>query len=485
MNTITALSPQLSDVAAAIDRAVDGDIVVAPNGWAAWNKTLTINKGITLKGSPRTVIVDEVPRTQPNQGGVVISASVSDVQHFRLSQFVFWPGVSTNSFKEGTATIRLSGNSKAIRVDNCQLRGLYSNLGIELFGNLLGVIDHNTIDMKGNGSSVSVTHANWGGKQNSWGSWAEPSYWGSEKFIFIEDNIINNSNPNAVSSGTIDSSRGGRWVARHNLFNNLVLSYHGSDSGMTELWYRGTRAVECYNNEFVTRARMSLFQNRSGPLLFHGNKLTGQFTGGFALKIYRLFMGDPTRLFGVANGHNPWDLNATEADGSHVDGHPPFQFLNGVHTGVSSLGLSVAGANWQPGQWVGYSVTNIVTGFASYVVANTFNTMTFEQGNGPTVLKFNPGEGFVVYKVLAALDQPCRGCGDLLIGNPPQVPPTPARWLNQEIDPSYSWDNKLNGIDLPFSQHEESSPLREGRDYFNIPKPDYTPYVYPHPLTLS
>jgi len=478
--TINATSSSFANITSAIAAADSGDTVVVPPGTLSWPSTLVITKGITLQGAGNdaTVILDNVPRTSTNQGGTVIAISSTPSQSFRLTGFTFRSGSLT---AKSNAAIRFSGQCPSIRVDHCHFDRLHSSADIQIFGWLYGVIDHSTFDETSGGkSSVSVSHESWGGKVSGWGSWADPPFFGSEKFIFIEDNVINNL-VGGANTGTIDGSRGGRFVVRHNTLNNLSIFYHGTDSGQGGVYYRGTRAVEIYNNTFQSSIQISSGQNRSGPLLFHDNTLTGTYDGGMALKTYRLFQGNPTDEFRIANGNDLWDLNVTESDGvTHIDGHSPYLFLTGSHTGGNnSATLVVANAGWTINHWAGYSVTNAVTGYCGYVASNTSDTITFDTSGSDarTMIKFNTRDGFSVHKVLVALDQPGRGQGDLLTG----MPPTPVAWPHQALDPCYSWNNTLNGSNLDFASSDLQ--LRENVDYYNkTPKPGYTPYTYPHPL---
>jgi hypothetical protein len=74
------------------------------------------------------------------------------------------------------------------------------------------------------------------------------------------------------------------------------------------------------------------------------------------------------------------------------------------------------------------------------------------------------------------LDQPGRGQSNLISGSSP----TPIAWPNQQAEPSYAWNNRLNGATGRLVS--ETVHIVEGRDFFNSPRPGYTPYVYPHPL---
>jgi hypothetical protein len=490
--TISANSVSFADVTSAVALAMDGDTVVVPAGTASWTSLLAVTKGITLQGAGNdtTVILDNVPRDTVNQGGSTIALSSALSQSFRLTGFTFRYGSLVTS---GSGTVRLSGMCPSVRVDHCHFDQVYAGSNIAIYGWLYGVIDHCTFDMRAGGNnSVSVTHQNWGGPDmahpiytdtHGHGSWADPPYFGSEKFIFVEDNIINNlgTGPN---NGTIDGSRGGRFVVRHNTFNNCAIFYHGSDSGAGGVNYRGTRCVEIYNNVFNSSITMSGGENRGGSLLWHDNTYNGAMTGGMSMKTYRLFQQPPivAGQWGVANGNNPWDYNVTESDGvTHIDGRSPYLFLAGNHTGGNnSSTLVVANAGWAPDRWAGYSATNTRTGYACYIASNTSDTITFatNNSNADSVVKFNTGDGFQIYKILVASDQPCRGRGDLLTGDQP----TP-RWLHQALEPCYSWNNSLNGSNRDFNHDNVNDPLRENVDFYNnTPMPGYTPYVYPHPL---
>jgi hypothetical protein len=75
------------------------------------------------------------------------------------------------------------------------------------------------------------------------------------------------------------------------------------------------------------------------------------------------------------------------------------------------------------------------------------------------------------------LDQPGRGQSDLITG----TTPTPVGWPNQKLEPTYAWNNVLNGA--PGKMVSETSwHIVEGRDFFNSAMPGYQPYQYPHPL---
>lgn len=74
------------------------------------------------------------------------------------------------------------------------------------------------------------------------------------------------------------------------------------------------------------------------------------------------------------------------------------------------------------------------------------------------------------------LDQPGRGQGTLLSNSSP----TPVGWPNQVADPTYIWNNKVNGTVSGPRSH--SAPVVLGRDILTQARPGYGAYQYPHPL---
>jgi hypothetical protein len=137
---------------------------------------------------------------------------------------------------------------------------------------------------------------------------------------------------------------------------------------------------------------------------------------------------------------------------------------------------------------VGYSLTNTVTGRASFITSNTATTITYSfdntyDPNGNLV--FNTGDGYVIYKLLVALDQPGRGKGDLVKGDMPRNATTrTAAWPHQALEPIYSWNNTINGLNVNIRSVFPT--IQENRDYYNqTAMRGYAPFTYPHPLTTG
>ena len=231
---------------------------------------------------------------------------------------------------------------------------------------------------------------------------------------------------------------------------------------------------------------------RGGTALFHDNIYMGaNLNDGPGLAAYREFT--PFAGFGGAYGGNPWDLNDRTAPNGGVvplsgTVKDPGLYATGKHVGANrSPSLKVSGSPWKPNQWVGYIVRNLdephnpgVPYCNAYVISNTSNTITFPLNPTSTfqpALSFNTGDRFEIRKVIAAIDQPGRGQGDLVSSSS-----TP-HWPNQALDPIYSWNNKQMPDNTNVDIHSLYPSVRENREFFNnTVKPGYVPYVHPHPL---
>jgi hypothetical protein len=501
--TIEARSVSFGDVDSAIRSAKDGDTISVPAGRAVWTTPLEIDKNITVRGAgaTSTVIVDEVGAELSKQqvkaemdarknrsfgrrgrqhgvrsarglgNGFLIRVSLKKNLPFRLTGFGFIGGALRAG--KGNGIIRINGVSHAFRIDHCtfdHLRGL----NLVLRGFLWGVVDHCLFKLDRQ-QPMQIYHESWNEADHGNGSWADDPYWGSEKFIFIEDNVFDNSEGKRRS---IDSYEGARFVVRYNRFHNSDVSMHG-----TEGQGRGAKQLEEYNNTFVNDTAMAAAQIRSGVVITHGNTYTN-VPYGHVLQVYRPFAYSPH--WNWANGQNAYDDNAPNGTTGY--------WVKGSHTGADgATTLTDACKSWAINQWYQPGAVFIVRNktkeaaattdknkVQSFAISNTSNTITFSQLVNETIvhLTFNKGDVYEIWNVKHCLDQPGLGKGDLLKG----LPGIPARWPNEVSEPCYSWNNNSadgDGINL-----KSTVPcVKDGRDFFNnTPKPGYKPFTYPHPF---
>jgi hypothetical protein len=497
--TINARSPSVTDVKTAIASAADGDTVIVPAGTAVWRSTLTVDKGITLQGQTttdstngtavdNTIIQDSDARRRPGGSPFIIVASQLG-KSYRITGLTFDGGSATVTNYNGA--IQLAGNSHSVRLDHCNFRPSLRKQAhwVAIIGAIWGVADHNIFKFQGKGvggqESFYIYMDNWPNPDgtagvNGDGAFAQPTDFGTEKFFFIEDNWLQTVSGTEPTGGP-DDLKGGRWVWRHNHMYNSQVQSHGTEDGR----WRGGRAREVYNNDFHATATFGAGGIRSGVTVFHDNTFDGVAPGqsGYQLQAYRLMFGWPSCPFRGATGDNPWDVNVTETDGTHVDGHPPYLFDSGTATGGSGSQIIDTTKNWTANQWTDYTAKFTGDNQVGLIQSNTNNTLNVyfytDSGGGHV---WRAGDGYQIHKVLIALDQPSRGKGDLITGDRP----TPVGWPHQALEPSYSWNNVYTptGAHVNFTVGTAGTTLKQGRDYFNnTPMPGYTPYVYPHPLT--
>jgi hypothetical protein len=499
---INARSPSLTDVRTAVASAADGDTVILPAGTAVWRSTLTVTKGITLQGQTTTnstngtaednTIIQDSDTRRRSGGYPFIQVNSVLGKSYRITGLTFDGGSATIMNYNGA--IVLAGNSHSVRLDHCNFRASLTaeNNNVLTSGAIWGVSDHNIMKFSNLHESYNFNDPTWpnpdgSAGSNGDGSFATPTNFGSQEFFFIEDNYIDSS-ATGVGGGP-DDLEGARWVWRHNHCYSMQVQSHGTENAR---WHGG-RAREVYNNDFHFSQGYvgGVGGIRSGVTLFHDNTIDGQWPGDsmYQMQAYRSFFKWPcTGCFAGATGDNPWDVNSTEPDGSHIDGHPPYLFETGTATGGGQTTIVDTTKNWTPNQWAGFTAKFIGDNQVAHITGNTSNTLTVQfytdSGGGHV---WRAGDGYQIHKLLIALDQPSRGQGDLIVGDTPMNSRTgTAAWPNQRLEPTYSWNNIYtpNNTPVNITVGTGGFMLVEGRDFFNNkPMPGYTPYTYPHPLT--
>lgn len=345
--TINATTCSRADVGAAVGKAVTGDTVAIPAGTCAWTSTLGIDKGITLRGAgiDATVLVDEVPRTA---GGVLLSASGAAPWH--LTGFTIRRGTITEVQYQGT--IIVSGQSKEWRISHVKFSRPAASNGIRIYGNALGVVDHCIFDMDG-GNGILVWNDTWGGRRYGDGSWSDPLYLGTDKAIYIEDNVFTNT-----WGGAVDHGGGARIVFRHNKVNHAYLHNHGTESTGR---YRSARSFEVYNNTFSYVDASQWFTAvylRGGTGVIFNNTFTGYSS---AIQVLNFRSDNTYSIWGKCDGTSSYDGNQQSngypcldqlgrGTGSLIDGDTPTpltwpgQVLDPLHVWGNRLNGGQAGS---------------------------------------------------------------------------------------------------------------------------------------------
>lgn len=514
---IKAVSCQFADVSNAVAQASVGDIVQLPSGTNSWVETLTLN-GVSLEGAGTnaTEIIDEESRSG---GAQLVMAYPSSGYLTEISQIQFCGGVTNTSISYNGSVSIYGVPGSSWRIDHNIFNGLYSK-SIATYGSAFCVIDDNAFYERAISITDDSAYPNDGEGDFSW---SQPPTYGlnSSNALYIENNYMTNLEGYVASVGACDGSGGARMVFRYNTIWNDCFNNHGTETGGR---VRGERSFEIYSNSFNFTPNdpnypcFAAMMIRSGGGVIFGNTCTG-YQALAAIRNFRStdsFCGEWDPFCG-ADGLCPYDSNS------------PTLYLSGINSAPSgSTYLQVAGANWTPNQWTGYTLMNLNSGLFSVVLSNTANTMTYI-GSTPqtasliehTVMTFNPGDPFQLHLVYAALDQPGRGSGDLLqdegletngvlftqllgefgefldqslaasgilitIDTNTGVPSYP----NEALDPIYSWSNTVSSVWGQSGSLAEMSSLypgiQQGRDFYNdTPKPGYTPFIYPHPLDVN
>jgi hypothetical protein len=462
---INAANGSFIAVSNAVASAAPGDTVLIPPGTNIWTGKLNMS-GITLQGSgsTSTVIVDESPAT--GNGTPLIQINTISNALSRVTQLQFKRGITnTLPFQNYNGNILVYGASSRLRIDHCVFSYL-TGKPIHIGGGENGLIDHCSFLMQNTANCIEVNGDAYGDA-----SWASPSSFGTSNALYIEDNYIYSVN----NFCAVDIDNGGRVVFRYNTMLGSFFNTHGTETGQR---YRGSRQVEVYNNSFNWGGGLQ-YNNfytgcdiRGGTGLIFSNTFVG-FWSVANLNCYRATDNDQNFLpwFG-ATGLSGWDSNGPA-------------LLSGTAT-VTSNALVIPGAGWAANEWVGCTVYNYSNALCGLVTSSSADTIKFKTSRSSSLqINFKPGDTFTIHKIYPIMDQPGRGQGDMLPGS---YTPTPV-WTHQASEPVYVWSNSLS---LMYTVPTTASPnvsssyptIQEGRDFFNAPKPGYTPFVYPHPLTL-
>ena len=307
--------------------AVDGDTITVPAGIFNWSARVNLTKAIILQGATtcnsstgvcddQTIILDNIPRDL-NRGLIELRGNAGQ----RISGLTFQPGLTSTGYN---GLIKVEAGTTPVRIDHCHFHGCYWSPQIGVFSQNWGVLDHNVMDNNvfGNGSFV---HFYPGANTDHGDSLFETSAgFGGPNFLFLEDNWLD---------GGTDITAGGKICARHNkFFGNNSLGSHGTARTFPDA--RGGRAYEVYDNEFnYTNNNASLDGIDSGSCIYHHN-VAIPHTYGISMQVYRAIHSFGSPFYG-ADGANAWDYNATEANGTHVNGHPPYLFDSGTLSAAS------------------------------------------------------------------------------------------------------------------------------------------------------
>jgi len=421
--TLTAASCAQSDVLAKINLANDGDTVVMPAcpGGVAWTTELDINKAITLKGADCVLDGNGRPTSCPTvivdsgaDGGYIMVWTLVPNKVSRMTNIEFRDG-GTRTF--AWPSMIVSGQTGGGPQDSRRFR-FDHNRFIQLNGyspwvyDAWGLIDHNVYDLQFLGiyqyapSEYDYADARWA---------EEPTAWGSDRFLFVENNTFTRPNlgtgacaPLNCHAGFIDAYAGARYVIRFNDIARGWVEAHGTESPGRA---RGTRAVEVYKNRYTGNNTGNTVVNiRSGPVQTWGNSVTGYMGAAAATHLNNEGTLGSYDNWIIADGTRAWDFNDP--------GNPQATYTVSAATPST---ITVAGANWTVNQWASYDIHKVGctdNGFsicAGLVLSNTTNTITFMLISDLFHLNLSIGDQIRLNLIKHVLDAPCRSGGSLLV----------------------------------------------------------------------
>lgn len=246
----------------------------------------------------------------------------------------------------------------------------------------------------------------------------------------------------AIGSSALEG--GGRYVARYNEgyitgSNGWLISNHGTD---TSGRIRSLRSIEAYGNTVTVTGtgsqQIALTAIRGGSLIEWGNSLnlnteTAQYYIGLAN--YRRFGSYSPWGYGAGNGSYDTNDGTTYASGTATGG-------NGTTT-LQDTSKSWTTNQWQD-SGDPYSVTDTTSGCASEIISNTSNTLTTMGviGNSQTCssgFAASNGDSYEILRTSVLIDQQARGQGNYISG----TTPSPTGSVAQALDPIYQWNDAL------------------------------------------
>jgi len=313
-----------------IAHAADGDIITIPAGTCTWTGSTSVGanftKSVTIQGAgaisattggasttgtDQTVIINHMSSNK----SVMVFSTISG-ESFRFTGIaVIEDGGSLGAAANGN--IAIYGRSSAVRVDHSHFFIAINGSKGPLFGDAVtGVVDHVYINTNQTITNNVVFNdgASWGADNGGYGngSWADGDHFGTSKFLFVEDTRMDGGYGS-------DCAVGGRWVLRY----STVLNNHGMLGHGTHDQYRGCRAGEVYHNTFnniaFTLTDGGGVHTNSGTLLVWGNNVSG-YKNVIDMQYYRIdgsaygISPAPPNGFGMCgtlHGPSVWDQNSS------------------------------------------------------------------------------------------------------------------------------------------------------------------------------
>jgi hypothetical protein len=274
-----AASCSQADVATAIGLAQAGDVVKLPACVVNWSTPLvaTIPANVTIQGAGTTAQGGgNVTVIQDNyaSNSALMDLTIGSTGAMRMEKLTIRGGTGAVKYN-GVLQISTSGASfvGGYLTWNMQTYSPSNNsTTIRFFGTHgKGVIYQSKFLLTGVGNGPSVNSTSYGGVgSNGDNSWAQPTNFGTDDFLFVEDSDFVADFKGAIVN---DCGSGGRFVYRYNTMT-VMMQTHPTGGSTRD---RGCRAFEIYANT-LTRANGDEINNcvwwSSGSGIVEGNTWT-------------------------------------------------------------------------------------------------------------------------------------------------------------------------------------------------------------------
>jgi hypothetical protein len=486
--TYTAASCNRSDVNAVINgathTAADGDVINIPSGSCTWTSGITVPTGIGI-----TIQGNGAPNSTTATTGASASCSNTVITLSGATAFRMTPNYGNSTSRISCIAINYGSGANIafsvlghcavsgcpnLRADNLTFTNWTAHplagisAGITAVGNMFGVMDHNTITGTGTAylQLVEFSHASYMGV-GSYGdnAWHLPEDYGTQKFLYIENNIFtaSGSTENEGSAGSLTDEGGGRVVVRYNNFVsmdnlNFSMGWHGTESSGRP---RAARAFEYYGNTWTCAGTCDQVAGaRGGTGLAWGNTVnhpSGSFNYFFTLSTMR--------TEGSIGGWGPCD-----GSGSY-DGNDGVSYYAGtIASGGGTTTITVSGnPGWTTNQWAPagapYSMHDVTRNNGMEILSNTSNTLTIMNTGGPASWLPTNGDSIQILRASYCIDQAAgRGAGILYNTTDPA---TPASSSSEVLSPTYLWSNTINNGNPSFGVvSPNTARLMRSRDYY-------------------
>jgi hypothetical protein len=450
--TTTTADAALSTVQAALNAAPGTAVVCVPAGSATWSGTLTFppNKNITLAGAG-------IGQTVIACGGTNCWA-MSNSSNQRLTGFEFNWTATADLFLTVHGDVT---NGRFFRIDHNRFNApntTWSIIDISGAGptakHPTGLIDNNVFvnfSIHVNGTNFTLNDGN-----TQHVLWSQPSTLGDfTDVVYVEDNSFT-STPTSGFQNFVDGNYGARWVWRFNTHNGhgTGVEVHSVQGGN-----RAVRRWEVYGNSWTKNGEsfypVAFIRGGSGVLF--DNTASTQYAATLLLDNVRS-MRDPGDGVGACNGTSNWDQNTSGQSG---------------YACRDQIGRGPDAVTWSPGQPFTQTAQPAYF-FNNFKGTNQFAELINEDCGSATCVDNNAlhlGANRDFYNYTPSFNG-TSGVGRGTLASRPSTCTAGVGYWATDVG---EWNSRQAGAD---GQLYKCTATNTWSVY-------YTPYQYPHPLTLG